>query len=127
MMTYEWIETYVFRAYRWFKKYTISINNDYTFANTSSMYKCVNSSKYISKSRLFDNIDDCYRGDDEYDLKFNQTCLAECNLNYFRCRTTNQCIPTNFVGNNRCQCTEFNGYCDDENPDFTYARHTISL
>ena len=42
-----------------------SIYNDSEFCNISIMYQCINSSKCISKNRLFDGVEDCYYGDDE--------------------------------------------------------------
>jgi hypothetical protein len=86
----------------------------------------MNSSKYISKNHLFDGNIDCPYGDDEEIL--NKTCPIERNVNYFQCVTTNVCIPIYLFQDKFCDCTEDDGeYCDDENPDFSYERTTISF
>jgi hypothetical protein len=92
------------------------------------MYQCLNSSKCISKSRLLDDIRDCYHDDDEEISTLNKTCLREQNLNLFKCETTNECILFHLVQDDTCHCTKNDEiYCDDEHFDVSYAKHTISF
>jgi hypothetical protein len=58
-------------------------------SENENLYKCVNSSKRISKHRLVDGVFDCFEKDDEY---FNNSCLL--NDKYrFKCSSeSNKCI-----------------------------------
>jgi hypothetical protein len=123
----DWIGAVIGPISRWLKKDTTSISNNSTFIDLSLLYKCRNWPKYISKSRLFDGIDDCHYADDEDIFILNASCSTEENPSYFKCQTTDQCIPRNFVGDGECHCAGTNKDCDDENLDVAFARHTISF
>ena len=70
----------------YFRKCSIGWNQK----NHSSLYKCKNSSKFISIHRIFNGVADCYFGDDEeqYDL----SCTIP-NANRLRCGNEQKCYP----------------------------------
>jgi hypothetical protein len=130
-------EYYIRQTYRSLWKFQSLTYNDPEVCNRSNMYQCFNSSKCISKSRLYDGVADCFHNDDEGKF-FNgdeegisvsdKHCLAEQSPHYFKCITTKQCIPRQFVGNLQCDCkADDDGHCDDEHFDVSYARNTISF
>jgi hypothetical protein len=110
-----WIHLRIMPLYWWLRINTISTDRNSERLDRSKMYKCINSSKYISKNRLFDGVTDCKYQDDEEIL--NKTCPTEPYTNYFKCVPTNECIPIYLVGNTFCDCQTEGSRCKDENPD----------
>ncbi|CAF3517106.1 unnamed protein product, partial [Rotaria sp. Silwood2] len=111
----EWIKSYIDPLYRWLQMWTSWIYNDSMACNKSTMYKCIDSYKCISKNRLMDRVQDCFHNDDEDISMLNKNCSTQQNFNYFKCETTNECIPRRLVRDRICHCTIYNGKdCDDE-------------
>ena len=125
---FEWIRMYVEPLYDYLRRTAISIDENAKFLNNSVMYKCIDWPKYISKRHLFDDTPDCYYQDDENPSKMNRTCPIEQDQNYFKCLTTNECIPKRFVNDKTCHCTKYGmNQCDDENLEYVYAQNTVSF
>lgn len=122
-----WFRLYVIPLRFWLHRNTISIEKNADLLDTSSMYRCVNWPKSISKNRLFDGVIDCLHSDDE--RLANKTCPIEENKNLFICPTTNECIPTRLVNDGFCDCSEyeFDRFCHDENPQTSYSLTKISF
>jgi hypothetical protein len=111
----DWATAYIDPLYKWLQMWAPWVTNGSVYCNTSTMYQCMDSSKCISKARLFDLVQDCLHNDDENRWYLNTTCPSEWNANIFKCRTTDECVPFLLVGDSKCDCTEDEyGRCDDE-------------
>ncbi|CAF1370564.1 unnamed protein product [Adineta steineri] len=123
----KWIQLSINLILKWLHKTTTLTYNNPVFCDRSIMYQCINSSKCIMKTRLFDNIADCYYHDDEDPSTFNNTDLQQLQ-NIFRCKTIEEYFPTYFVNDTDCDCrTPGDSYCADENSAESYFRKTISF
>ena len=82
---------------------------DMPHCNDSTMYRCENASKCISKRRLLDGVRDCPYGDDE---TFNQSCSLPDVNRRFKCEgdTAPQCFSFVAVRDTKLDCK----YGDDE-------------
>ncbi|CAF4145088.1 unnamed protein product, partial [Rotaria sordida] len=78
-----------------------------------NMYRCVNSSKCISKYRLNDGISDCYFDDDEKYLETENICSPTSNIKCYECTSKSKSIHYNRLKDGLCDCPH---YCDDEVP-----------
>jgi hypothetical protein len=95
---------------------SIDNNGNETDCFYSSLFHCPNTSKCISKHRLLDGIEDCYRGHDE-------TFTDSCNLNdtyRFRCSSEDKCISPLLV------LDQIN-HCRGGEDEFQTSRKTISF
>ncbi|CAF1674597.1 unnamed protein product, partial [Adineta ricciae] len=63
-------------------------NDPVDYSQYSSLYQCQNTSKYISKHRIVDGINDCYLKDDEQDYELS--CLLNDSFR-FKCANETQC------------------------------------
>ncbi|UJR19912.1 hypothetical protein I4U23_023044 [Adineta vaga] len=89
---------------RLFRKCTTFFEPSSSFDNLN-VYKCVNSSKIISKYRLLDGIEDCLYGDDE---SYSDSCSFE-NFNHrFNCDQdiNMKCISQSLVFNKEHNCQD---------------------
>ncbi|CAF1623962.1 unnamed protein product [Adineta ricciae] len=102
------------------------------YSNDSSLYQCRNSSKYISKHRIADDIIDCYLKDDEEDLQLS------CSLHdsrRFTCPNEVRCRSP-ILQSSACLSSEnerktidnilFNQICDgviDISPEFIHGKN----
>lgn len=83
--------------------------------NHSHLYRCMNSTKYISKHRLLDGIQDCHLNDDEF-------YTNSCSLNHthrFTCGVDVQICPSSLLFNNKkydclTRLRDLNYFNDDE-------------
>ncbi|CAF1489278.1 unnamed protein product [Adineta ricciae] len=115
-----WIKSHIDPLYRWLRIWSSSIYNDSKLCDEYNLYRCIDSHKCVSKHRLLDRIQDCYHKDDEDVSVLNRNCSTQQSPNYFKCETTNECIPLRLVRDGKCHCTPnqiFGQYtkCDDEN------------
>ncbi|CAF1216868.1 unnamed protein product [Rotaria sordida] len=85
-----------------------------------NMYRCVNSSKCISKYRLNDGISDCYFDDDENYVETENICSSTSNIKCYECRSKSKSIHYNRLKDGLCDCPH---YCDDEVP----IDHTVDI
>ena len=108
----------------WLHSNTIPLDNNIPRLDQSQIYNCINESKTISKIRLLDGIEDCPDGDDE---QIPETkCSDKRDINFFRCPSTDICIPIHLVGDGECHCTEDDEYpCEDEDPEFLHSLTVI--
>ena len=121
-----WFRRNIVLLRMWLHRHTISLDNTIPHLDQSKIYTCINQSKTITKIRLLDGIADCPDGDDEQIPKTE--CSDKQNINLFKCPSTNTCIPTYWVGDGKCDCTQDNTYsCEDEDPDLLYSLTTISF
>jgi hypothetical protein len=113
-------------------RFQSSVSSDHAICNSSNIYQCINSSKCISKNRLYDRVIHCLHGDDEKNLLDKHSretmlviknCSTIPNRNYFQCIGTNECIRRNLVRDGRCHCITYDDTrkCDDE--DFEIQFH----
>ena len=101
---------------KWFQQCNIILYEDVDLCTGSSIYRCKDSTKCIPIYKLCDDIDDCYKKDDENCSLTNEVCSPiESNL-LFKCPLSNKCISLNKVGDSRCDCRYNNKYqlCEDE-------------
>ena len=84
--------------------------NDSAYCNSSRMYQCINSTKCIPRSRLFDSIPDCLHGDDEQWT--SNSASPKKHQKSFKCTGTNQFIGDRAVGDGICQCPQERFYDD---------------
>ncbi|CAF1688232.1 unnamed protein product, partial [Adineta ricciae] len=63
-------------------------NDPVDYSQYSSLYQCQNTSKYISKHRIVDGINDCYLKDDEQNYELS--CLLNDSFR-FKCANETQC------------------------------------
>ena len=68
------------------------------------IYRCRNSSKYISIARVCNDISDCIQGDDEQCLLINDQCSPIDSDLLFKCYFNNRCISLTRFGDNQCDC-----------------------
>ncbi|CAF4126302.1 unnamed protein product, partial [Adineta steineri] len=96
--------------------------------NALNMYKCVNSSKCISRNLLCNKINDCDYEDDEQCFSIDHSCLNFGLYNLIRCTTQDRCISPTLVNDGICNCG-FNEYglCDDEDSSERDTRKYISF
>ncbi|CAF1215824.1 unnamed protein product [Rotaria sordida] len=97
------------------------IYNETHYCNYSTMYKCKNSNKCISKYRLVDGIRDCPFDDDE---TFNQSCSLNDVHQRFTCSSDNikKCFAPLIIQDNKNDCK----YGEDEdNKDTTLTKNHI--
>ncbi|CAF1537599.1 unnamed protein product [Adineta ricciae] len=87
--------------------------------NHKNAYKCMNSTKCISKYRLVDGIQDCPYHDDE---KYNESCELDDKHHRFQCfNDEKRCLARSAVGNGYSDCPER----DDEEPDNMFTKQHI--
>ncbi|CAF1639582.1 unnamed protein product, partial [Adineta ricciae] len=109
------------------------LQNHTTICDHETMYQCLNSSKCITKIRIFDQFQDCDYGDDE-DIQNNsfvsEICSKEQSSTHFLCPNTNRCFSRKLIRDSKCDC----GYsdvehflCPDEDIDKRSIRETISF
>ncbi|CAF1676419.1 unnamed protein product, partial [Didymodactylos carnosus] len=92
-------------------------------SNTSLLYRCKNSLKYISRHRLFDGYSDCYNSNDENDndklITFPLPCKQK---NRFQCLfLITQCIQRTLIKDKNKNCIDnsdelYPSSCSNENP-----------
>jgi hypothetical protein len=92
------------------------------------MYQCINSSKCISKHRIYDETTDCDYNDDENPALLESVYPIEEFNKFFLCTTTKKYIRRKLVGDGKCDCDP-NKYllCDDEEPELHYIKKHISF
>ena len=80
-----------------------------SISNNSSLYKCINSSKLISKHRLVDGVDDCLHHDDE---SYRNSCSLSIPNHRFKCvrKKITICLA-------RARVNDGNKDCDDESDE----------
>ena len=101
---------------------------DSTRCDHPRMYRCIHSSKCISKYRLCDLVKDCDYGDDERCSLNDEICSVHRIDVLFYCTETSVCISPKLVGDGWCNCgTDFSGLCDDEVTGFERVRNHISF
>ncbi|CAF1409418.1 unnamed protein product, partial [Adineta ricciae] len=76
------------RMIRVIKPYFVGCTTRHTDERHPSLYQCRNSSKYISKHRIADNITDCYLNDDEEDHELS--CFLD-HPHRFKCANESRC------------------------------------
>ncbi|CAF1121715.1 unnamed protein product [Adineta ricciae] len=76
------------RMIRVIKPYFVGCTTRHTDERHPSLYQCRNSSKYISKHRIADNITDCYLNDDEEDHELS--CFID-HPHRFKCANESRC------------------------------------
>ncbi|CAF1153792.1 unnamed protein product [Adineta steineri] len=127
LFSHDWFRIYVSQVGRWLHKIDILIDINSTFCNQSIMYQCINSSQCISKTRLLDNIIDCYYEDDESKSLLKNMELVQSNSNFMQCQPSGEFFPW-FLFNDGYNC-DCNGsgddYCFDENLNKYYFEKTI--
>ncbi|CAF4059386.1 unnamed protein product [Adineta steineri] len=107
--------------------------NDSAFCDKQIMYQCVNSSKCITKSRLFDRYQDCDYGDDEIierQILTDNVCLSETSQTHFICPKTKKCISQKLIRDSNCDCEQINddhNTCSDEDVGVKHIRELISF
>ena len=91
------------------------VANESHNCNHSTMYRCENSTKCISKHRLVDGIQDCPLNDDE---KFNQSCSLNDAHYRFACSADHniKCFAPFTIKDNRENCK----YGEDEHENHIY-------
>ncbi|UJR16952.1 hypothetical protein I4U23_003850 [Adineta vaga] len=96
--------------------------------NSSTMYRCIKSSKCISQYQLCDDIYDCDYKDDEQCSLTNDICSIYDSISLFKCPLMNKCISRKKVQNRYCDCgfDEF-GLCEDESSVTRHIREHISF
>ncbi|CAF1056918.1 unnamed protein product [Rotaria sordida] len=78
-----------------------TIVNTYDQCPKSKPFRCANSSKCLSLSRILDGIPDCFLGDDE---NITDSCSLP-DVDYrFRCSSEHKCIPMSSVNNGISRC-----------------------
>ena len=92
--------------------------DDLRNCNNSTMYKCLNSSKCISKHQLCNRIDDCRYGDDEKCTPVNGSCAL------YGLNTLTLCVIWNF-----CMLSTMTekSFCHDTSLDIGYIQNHISF
>ncbi|CAF1130475.1 unnamed protein product [Adineta steineri] len=112
-----WLNAYVRPLYRQLYKCNTIIQNISAVCDNSIMYRCINSSKCISKDRIDDDFIDCDYGDDEDPSVVYDICLKNESKTLFKCTTT-RCIHHGKVNDGLCHCgnNEY-GLCDDEDEE----------
>ncbi|CAF0830570.1 unnamed protein product [Rotaria sordida] len=106
---------------------TILYNNS-DLCNYSTMYRCMNSSKCISKYRLCDGKNDCDYKDDEHCPIINGTCPTIGSKTLFKCTAEKKCMPLKVIQDGNCDCKDNEyGLCDDEYTTDHYIRKHISF
>ncbi|CAF1503439.1 unnamed protein product [Adineta ricciae] len=109
----EMIRQYIYQLSFYLSKCNTMPQNDATFCDNRTMYRCLNSSKCIAKIRIFDQFEDCDYGDDENmqkNILIHEICLTERSLTHFICPNTNKCISRKLLRDSKCDC----GYLDAE-------------
>jgi hypothetical protein len=113
----QWLSLFVVPLSKQFHRCNTILYNDSTICNSPNMYRCLNSSKCISKHRLCDNMTDCDYGDDEQCSSITNS--SECtgnfsDIDYFRkyisfstiCDGFTELIPVLIDGRNETDETE---------------------
>ena len=88
---------------------SISMTTDICDKNSSSLFHCPYSNKYISKHRLVDSIGDCSAREDE---TYDRSCDLDTKYR-FKCLSTRRCYPPTVVNDMVLTCDDNN----DENSD----------
>lgn len=71
-------------------------------ASHQQLFYCNRSKKFISKHRIYDMLNDCVYSEDE-DWMSNSTTMHIVNMtDRFKCATTNQWVPRQFIGKGIC-------------------------
>ncbi|CAF1360066.1 unnamed protein product [Adineta steineri] len=107
---------------------TIIYNNFSACDDSSTMYRCMNSSKCISRQRLCDGKNDCSYKDDENCPLINETCSTLTSETLFKCTAKDKCISSQLVRDGKCDCgIDDYGLCPDEDIDDYSIRKYISF
>ncbi|CAF4102331.1 unnamed protein product, partial [Rotaria sordida] len=123
-----WFNMYILPLYQELSHCNKIHYNESANCNNLTMYKCINSSMFISKHRLCDNVTDCKYNDDEECTQINGSCLLHGLDNLFKCTTTNICISPALVKDGWCQCgSDQYAFCDDEDLNNLYIRKHVSF
>ncbi|CAF1467257.1 unnamed protein product, partial [Adineta steineri] len=124
----DWLKAYVKPLYKELYKCNTIIHNISAVCDNSMMYRCINSSKCISKDRIDDDFIDCDYGDDEDPSVVYDICLKNESKTFFKCTTTTRCIHYQKVDDGKCHCgrNEY-GLCDDEDRTFRYITSHLSF
>jgi hypothetical protein len=123
-----WYDIYFIPLYRHLHRCNKIRNDVAESCNNLTMYKCLNSSKCISKYRLCDNFIDCDYYDDEQCTPINGSCILYGLENLFQCKAMNICISLTLIDDGVCNCQyDEYGLCDDEYSDLRYVRKHISF
>ncbi|CAF0744979.1 unnamed protein product [Adineta steineri] len=110
-----WNSRYALRLFTQLHQCNAVNYNEPLRCNTLDVYKCLNSSKCISKNLLCNGINDCDYKDDEQCSSIDHLCLNSELYHLTRCTTKDYCISPALVNNGICDCG-FNEYnlCDEE-------------
>ncbi|CAF1065274.1 unnamed protein product [Adineta steineri] len=114
----QWNTMYALPSFKHLRQCNTVNYNEPLSCNTVNMYKCLNSSKCISKILLCDDINDCDYKDDEQCSSTDHLCLNFGLYNLKRCTTQDRCISmtlVNFV------------ICGDERPYNYNIKNHISF
>ncbi|CAF1355312.1 unnamed protein product [Adineta steineri] len=125
----DWNTLYALPSFTQLHRCNTVNHNEPLICNTLNMYKCLNSSKCISKNLLCNGINDCDYKDDEQCSLIDHSCLNLESPNLRRCTTQDRCISTTLFDDGICDCG-FNEYgiCDDEtDTDKYHSRNHISF
>ncbi|CAF0995427.1 unnamed protein product [Rotaria sp. Silwood1] len=123
-----WNSIYVLPLYEQLYRCNTVVHSGSTDCNNLNMYRCVNSSKCISKHRLCDGMNDCDYKDDEQCSSVNDSCSKYELKNLFKCTTRDLCIHWTSIENGWCDCgyNEY-GFCEDEELNIHYIKKHISF
>ncbi|CAF4370898.1 unnamed protein product, partial [Rotaria sp. Silwood2] len=131
IMSTTWENRYyppLYDLFKILKRFNLITNYTSMICNGLNMYKCFNSSKCISVSRLMNNEGDCPYRDDENMTHINNTNLTNLLKYHFKCQIANKYLHQSLVKNIDCDCSiEDEGWCEDENFLMQYARKNISF
>ncbi|CAF1063083.1 unnamed protein product [Adineta steineri] len=123
-----WNSRYALPSFKQLHQCNTMNYNEPLNCNTLNMYKCLNSSKCISKNLRCNEINDCDYKDDEECSSNDYSCLNSGLYNLIRCTTQDRCIPRKTFNNKQCNCgLNKYGLCDDEDSDDHNIRYHISF
>ncbi|UJR18456.1 hypothetical protein I4U23_005361 [Adineta vaga] len=108
---------------------TIQLPNN---TNTCRLYKDSITDTEIYTHHLIDryllHLGQWLATDDEDMNMWDKNCSLKRNSNYYKCETTNECIPQHYVKDGTCHCLiHHSEYCDDENYDTISRKSDIKF
>ncbi|CAF4126864.1 unnamed protein product, partial [Adineta steineri] len=121
-----WNGMYALHSFTYLHQCNTVNHNEPLSCNTLNMYKCVNSSKCISKKRRCNEINDCDYKDDEQCSLIEDSYLNS-DLHHFKqCTTQSIVIHATSVDDGICNCglNEY-GVCDDKEFYDNYIKTNI--
>ncbi|CAF1197972.1 unnamed protein product [Adineta ricciae] len=125
---FNWIDMILQIIYQQLYHCNTILYNSSLVCDSSTMYRCRNSSKCISQFQLCDYTYDCAYKDDEQCSLTNEICSTYGSISLFKCPTTNKCVSLKKVKDRFCDCgRDQYGLCDDENSVYHMIRKQISF